>query len=42
MSIQNLFNLSGKTAIVTGVGNGIGKACCEILFVNGGGIQTLD
>lgn len=42
MSIQSLFNLSGKVAIVTGGGNGIGKGCCEILAEAGASIVVSD
>lgn len=42
MSIQPLFDLSGKVAIVTGGGDGIGKGCCELLADAGAKIVVSD
>lgn len=42
MTTPSLFNLSGKTAIVTGGGNGIGKSCCQILAEAGANITVSD
>jgi Dehydrogenases with different specificities (related to short-chain alcohol dehydrogenases) len=42
MQTKNLFELKGKTAIVTGGGNGIGKACCEILASHGANVVVSD
>lgn len=38
MNTAELFNLKGKTAIVTGGANGIGKACCEMLSAFGANV----
>ena len=40
--IQKLFDLSGKIAVVTGGGDGIGKGCCEILAAAGASIVVSD
>lgn len=42
MSIQSLFDLSGKVAIVTGGGDGIGKGCCEMLAQAGASVVVSD
>lgn len=42
MSIQSLFDLSGKVAIVTGGGNGIGRGCSEILAEAGASVVIGD
>lgn len=42
MNKDKLFNLNGKTAIVTGGGNGIGKACCEMLSEFGASVAVSD
>lgn len=42
MSIESLFDLTGKVAIVTGGGNGIGRRCCETLAVAGADIVIGD
>lgn len=42
MDTSKLFNLSGKTAIVTGGGNGIGKASCEMLAAYGANVVVSD
>lgn len=42
MDPSKLFDLSGKTAIVTGGGNGIGKASCEMLAAFGAQVVVSD
>ena len=42
MDPSKLFDLSGKTAIVTGGGNGIGKASCEMLAAYGAQVVVSD
>ncbi|MBD5208081.1 MAG: glucose 1-dehydrogenase [Bacteroidales bacterium] len=42
MSIDSLFDLNGKVAIVTGGGDGIGKGCCEILAAAGASVVVSD
>ena len=42
MEKDNLFNCTNKTSIVTGGGNGIGKACCKILAAHGSNVVVSD
>lgn len=42
MNTSNLFDLTGKIAIVTGGGNGIGKACCKLLAAYGAQVVVSD
>ena len=42
MDTSKLFDLTGKTAIVTGGANGIGKASCEILAAFGANVVVAD
>ena len=42
MDTKKLFDLTGKTAIVTGGAGGIGKACCEMLAAFGANVVVSD
>ena len=42
MNTSTLFDLTGKTAIVTGGGNGIGKASCKMLAAFGANVVVSD
>ena len=42
MSIENLFDLTGKVAVVTGGGDGIGKESCRILAAAGASVVVSD
>lgn len=42
MNIDNLFDLSGKVAVVTGGGDGIGKESCRILAAAGASVVVSD
>ena len=41
-NIDSLFDLTGKIAVVTGGGDGIGRASCEILAVAGASVVVSD
>ncbi|MFD2904902.1 glucose 1-dehydrogenase [Sphingobacterium anhuiense] len=42
MDISNLFDLNGKTAIITGGAAGIGRACCQMLAAYGAYVVVAD
>lgn len=42
MNVSSLFDLTGKVAVVTGGGDGIGKACCMMLAAAGAKVVVSD
>ncbi|MDE6795916.1 MAG: glucose 1-dehydrogenase [Muribaculaceae bacterium] len=42
MNTESLFDLTGKVAVVTGGGDGIGRGCCEILAAAGAKVVVSD
>lgn len=42
MNTESLFDLTGKVAVVTGGGDGIGKGCCKILASAGASVVVSD
>ncbi len=42
MEIHKLLDLSGRVAVVTGGGDGIGKGCCELLAAAGASVVVSD
>ena len=42
MSDTNLFNLSGKVAVITGAGSGLGRTLCEAMAENGSDVVCSD
>lgn len=42
MEVEKLIDLTGKVAVVTGGGDGIGKGCCEILAAAGASVVVSD
>ena len=42
MKTEELFDLTGKVAVVTGGGDGIGKGCCQILAAAGASVVVSD